>query len=717
MRSRLVQVALAAGAVAILVFTVRGLREKPRKAPPPTVAVTRGIVLATVSATGNVTAERQLALDFPTSGKLVDLLVEEGERVGRGQPLARIDPGPARNQLAQAEAELASARSELARITERLTPEELAEAQAQVQEGEKGVDKAAVDLAAAEETQTQDEASALAEVDQARKALATVRSVADRRAADLQANVDQATGRLAHDRAQLDDEEARLAADLARLDELLRLEDVLRARRDYLRELERRIEQRMREKGCTTAGGTSPSSTTSTTTPTGTTPVSASAKTSSKTTSSTAKTGSSTTTTTAPTTTTTAPTTTTTAPTTTTTAPTTTTTDDPDDDAKDNTKECNRLADELSKVQNELARVIEDLRVIQSDRARAEADVRTDERRIDDIRRQVVVDTEELSDARHALTTARVEDRKKVEEATDALSDSLSGLESTRLEVSQAVTAARAEVASARAALGTKVAEKAVKEQAPSPGEVAAQQGVVEGALAKVREAERVLGETTLYSPAEGTVGVISAKVGEQVTGAGDTVARSVTQVAGGTPGTEPPGTVSGGSGGFITLTDVSTLQIEARFSEADAARIRPGQVATITFDALGSREVAANVVSVDSLETVENNVVTYNVTLLLVRAEEGIKPGMTASVDVVVAERKGVLRLPTSAVSPREGEATVTVLLPDGKTGTRTVRTGLKGDDDIEIISGLREGDQVVLQPGPAGGPPAPPQGGGGQR
>jgi macrolide-specific efflux system membrane fusion protein len=210
---------------------------------------------------------------------------------------------------------------------------------------------------------------------------------------------------------------------------------------------------------------------------------------------------------------------------------------------------------------------------------------------------------------------------------------------------------------------------------------------------------------------------VINAKVGEEVTGARDTLAHSVSQAAGGTTGTEPPGTVSGGSGGFITLTDVSTLQVEARFAEADATRIRPGQVATITFDALGGREVSGNVVSVDSLETVENNVVTYNVTLLLARTEEGIKPGMTASVDVVVAERKGVLRLPTSAVSPREGVATVTVLEPDGETKTRTVRTGLKGDDDIEILDGLREGDRVVLQPGPAGRPPAPPAGGGSQR
>jgi multidrug efflux pump subunit AcrA (membrane-fusion protein) len=701
-RSRLVQVALALGAVVVLIFTMRGLQAPKKKVPPATVTVSRGVVLATVSATGNVTAENQLALDFDTGGRLVEVLVKEGDKVRRGQVLARIDSGPARDELAAAQGDLAAAQARLVELREGATPQELAEARSKIDEGQRGVEKASTELSSAQETRDQDELTAEDKVDQTRKALATVRAVSDKRAADLQADVDQAVKRLAHDEDQLALEEARLADDAARYHGLLRLEDALRVQLDQLRERDRRLEQKQRDKGCAAAGGSSASTTTSTTTPTGTAPVSSRpVKTAAP------KGTSSTTATTAP------PTSTTTSSTTTTTAP--KKADDDETDAK--TKECNAIANERSKVQAEIVRTQEDLRTVTSDRARAEADVRQDERKVDDVLRQIVIDKEDLADARNALSAARVEDRKKVEEATDELENALDSLDSTRLTGDQNVAKARDEVASARAALGTRQAEKEVTDQPPTPGQVAIEQGGIEAARARAEEAERKLGETTLYSPADGTVGVINAKVGEEVTGARDTLAFSVSQAAGGAVATEPPGTVSGGSGGFITLTDVSTLQVEARFAEADATRIRPGQVATITLDALGGREVSGNVVSVDSLETLENNVVTYNVTLLLARTEEGIKPGMTASVDVVVAERKGVLRLPTSAVSPREGVATVSVLEPDGETKTRTVRTGLKGDDDIEILDGLREGDRVVLQPSAAGRPPAPPAGGGSQR
>jgi multidrug efflux pump subunit AcrA (membrane-fusion protein) len=93
-------------------------------------------------------------------------------------------------------------------------------------------------------------------------------------------------------------------------------------------------------------------------------------------------------------------------------------------------------------------------------------------------------------------------------------------------------------------------------------------------------------------------------------------------------------------------------------------------------------------------------------VTLLLDKKLEEIKPGMTGNVDVIIAEKQNVLRLPVTAINPRNGRATVQVLGKDGKTTeTRQVTTGLKGDDDVEITSGLDVGDKVVVAtPGGAG-------------
>jgi multidrug efflux pump subunit AcrA (membrane-fusion protein) len=71
----------------------------------------------------------------------------------------------------------------------------------------------------------------------------------------------------------------------------------------------------------------------------------------------------------------------------------------------------------------------------------------------------------------------------------------------------------------------------------------------------------------------------------------------------------------------------------------------------------------------------------------------------MTGNVDVIIAEKQNVLRLPVTAINPRNGRATVQVLGKDGKTlETRQVTTGLKGDDDVEITSGLDVGDKVVV-------------------
>ena len=68
----------------------------------------------------------------------------------------------------------------------------------------------------------------------------------------------------------------------------------------------------------------------------------------------------------------------------------------------------------------------------------------------------------------------------------------------------------------------------------------------------------------------------------------------------------------------LVTITAENKLQVVAGFSEIDAAKIRPGQAATVTVDALPNEKFAAHVLSVDTLSTVTSNVVTYNVTFVL---------------------------------------------------------------------------------------------------
>ena len=107
MRTRLMQGVLGFTALTLLVGSFKVMGSKPKPPPPTTVTVSRGVVLASVNATGNVTVSDQLALDFPVGGKVIDIYVKEGQRVVAGQPLAAIDdaagpgqgrPGPGRRR-------------------------------------------------------------------------------------------------------------------------------------------------------------------------------------------------------------------------------------------------------------------------------------------------------------------------------------------------------------------------------------------------------------------------------------------------------------------------------------------------------------------------------------------------------------------------------------------------------------------------------------------
>ena len=94
-----------------------------------------------------------------------------------------------------------------------------------------------------------------------------------------------------------------------------------------------------------------------------------------------------------------------------------------------------------------------------------------------------------------------------------------------------------------------------------------------------------------------------------------------------------------------MTLTKLTGMEILASFSETDAAKLRVGQPATVTVDALPNEQLAAHVIAVASTATTSSNVVTYDVTFALDRTNAQLKPGMTANVDVVTADFWGGVR------------------------------------------------------------------------
>lgn len=213
------------------------------------------------------------------------------------------------------------------------------------------------------------------------------------------------------------------------------------------------------------------------------------------------------------------------------------------------------------------------------------------------------------------------------------------------------------------------------------------------------REARRALAGTVLKAPFAGTVTAVNGTVGGSASGtsssAGSSGSSGSSRGGGGATGSAQ-GSSGGSGGGFIELADTSKLQIVGNFTEADVTRIKVGQPATFTFDALTGVTAQGKVTLIDPVARTGDNVVQYAVTIAMTEVPEEVRLGQTATVQVVVDEAEDVLAVPASAVTTAGGRSTVTVL-ENGVEVRRTVEVGVRGDTLVEIRSGLDEGDEVV--------------------
>jgi multidrug efflux pump subunit AcrA (membrane-fusion protein) len=162
-----------------------------------------------------------------------------------------------------------------------------------------------------------------------------------------------------------------------------------------------------------------------------------------------------------------------------------------------------------------------------------------------------------------------------------------------------------------------------------------------------------------------------------------------------------PGDQASSGRAGFITLGDLSDLQVRALFSLGDVERLKLGQQATIGLGMSTTGRYSGTVTGIDPAATTSGNLARVGVNISLDDPPAGVLVGMSATVDVVTAQAQSVLYVPVDAVRPRpDGTATV-VVRHDGRAITRTVHLGVRSDRDVAISEGLSSGDHVVLPTG----------------
>ncbi len=276
-------------------------------------------------------------------------------------------------------------------------------------------------------------------------------------------------------------------------------------------------------------------------------------------------------------------------------------------------------------------------------------------------------------------------DQVKIQADKDAITAAQNSQAQGIAKDQQSITSAQQQVTNAQLSEQVTNNNNAQQTAPPKASDVASDQAAVEQAQVQVDNAQQALDATALTAPTDGTVGAVNYSVGETVS-AGNTGAASAASGSGGT------------SSGFLTLTNLTELQVTANIDEADAAKVLVNAPATVTLNALPNEEFAAHVIQVANTSTVSSNVVQYQATFALDQSNPSIKPGMTANVTVITGKADGVLNVPSAAV--RSGGRTSYVLVEqaDGSQKQVDVVVGLKGDTSTQIEGAVKAGDKVAL-------------------
>jgi HlyD family secretion protein len=151
-----------------------------------------------------------------------------------------------------------------------------------------------------------------------------------------------------------------------------------------------------------------------------------------------------------------------------------------------------------------------------------------------------------------------------------------------------------------------------------------------------------------------------------------------------------------------MTEGDTSEVYVQGKVDEADIAHVYMGQLARIKVESFRDRLFYGKVTKISPMGVEKDNVTTFEVRVSINNAGGELKAQMTANAEIMLDEHKGVLTVPENAVSyDKDKNATVDVPDKHQKEGTRkvAVKVGLSNGSVTEILSGLKEGDQVVLQ------------------
>ncbi len=225
--------------------------------------------------------------------------------------------------------------------------------------------------------------------------------------------------------------------------------------------------------------------------------------------------------------------------------------------------------------------------------------------------------------------------------------------------------------------------EAAERDYDNSVAQLALEQAQVKQAQASLNSAQTELSYTEIKAPVDGIVISKAVEVGQ-------TVAASF----------ETPEL-------FSVAEDLTKMQIEASVVEADIAKVKEGQKVRFTVDSYSDDYFYGTVTQVRNEATTTSNVVTYTVVIGIDNTDMKLKPGMTANVEIITAEEKGVMLVPNQALrfyiddsdNAKRYKDRGVWIMKNGKPERVTVKIGVSDEDNTQILeSSLKIGDEVIV-------------------
>ncbi|MDR3557924.1 MAG: efflux RND transporter periplasmic adaptor subunit [Candidatus Pacebacteria bacterium] len=259
----------------------------------------------------------------------------------------------------------------------------------------------------------------------------------------------------------------------------------------------------------------------------------------------------------------------------------------------------------------------------------------------------------------------------------DAINADVAAVNSAATEINTAESSYNSAIQSYK----TAVDQLAVTETPSTSQDIEISKAQLDNAEAALQSAQTTYDQSFLRAPFDGVVAAVNVSPGDVV----DTAT--------------------------VVATIITTGQIaKISLNEVDAANVKIGDPAVITFSALPDVTATGTVSQIDTIGTVTQGVVSYNAKIAFDAADSGVKPGMSTSADISVGKDSGVLLVPNSAVSTVGSNSTVQMLdnvsgVKDGATISTNIAPRLVqvevGDSDntnTVITSGLTEGQLIVV-------------------